>query len=303
MLNFEESIMQAPPALCVIVRLESNPRIAQFIDRIRNLGTRIVFDIDDVVFHGNKGEDGYIPLMRQADALTGTTTALVNEETELKKHCYKIPNSVSRSLEAIAANLKEVHLNETVRVGYFPGTATHNRDFLELAEQLYRMLRSNLRMKFVLVGHLDLPDYYSTLPEGQIERYPFQDPMGYFRLLSICDVNLIPLEVNRFNHCKSELKLFEAAALSIPSVVSPTEPHLECVRNWENGVIAYAYEDWTDSLTRLIADRRLREDLGKAARATIGEQFSYRTVGPIADGVYRSILSLEKSKDGQGQGM
>lgn len=313
--SLQESILQSPPALCVLIRLESDRRISEFIGRLRDSGTKIVYDLDDFVFDNemeventsgqflpydekkdisHNGDEppkyGYIPLMRTSNAVTGTTTALVAEEKRISEHCHKIPNSIARFQEAIAASIAGKKSTDEVVIGYFSGSPTHNTDFLAAAEQLYRVLRENRSVKFVLVGHLELPDYYSLLPSGQLRRHSVQNAVGYFNLLSTCDINIVPLEIRRANHCKSELKVFEAAALSIPSIVSPTSPHVECIDNWENGVIAYSYEDWSLSLKRLVDDPQLRNKLGRAAKATIGERFSYRNVGPIADRVYRSII-------------
>jgi len=133
---------------------------------------------------------------------------------------------------------------------------------LLVAEQLYHVLLADKRVKFILVGHLELPDYYSLLSPTQFIRYPTQSALGYFKILATCDINIVPLESRRANHCKSELKVFEAAALSIPSIASPTRQHVECIENWSNGVIADSYEDWTNALIKLVGDRQLRNKFG-----------------------------------------
>jgi SAM-dependent methyltransferase len=88
------------------------------------------------------------------------------------------------------------------------------------------------------------------------------------------DVNLAPLEVgNPFCEAKSELKLFEAALVDVPTIASPTGPYRRAIRDGETGFLAATPRAWKDALTQLVEDPMLRRRVAHAARREALWQF------------------------------
>ena len=98
-----------------------------------------------------------------------------------------------------------------------------------------------------------------------IDRYPIE--MAKF------DVGIVPLKVNRFNNAKSNLKMAEFAALGVAVIGSPTDPN--CIAaELGMGVIAHDPLEWAFFATKLLSDRKMRDDLGLAARQFVIDNYT-----------------------------
>lgn len=154
-----------------------------------------------------------------------------------------------------------------VRIGYFSGSKSHDRDFESVSGVLLDVLRNHPNVALVIVGYLTLDGRFKEFG-GRIEGFPFVSPGKLPRLIMRCDLNIAPLEVeNPFCQAKSELKFFEAGILGIPTVASATESFREAIRHGENGLLAATPLEWEEGLERLIAEPNLRARLGQQARS------------------------------------
>lgn len=158
-----------------------------------------------------------------------------------------------------------------ITVGYASGTPTHEADFGVVAAALARLMHQYSKLRLCLIGWLD-PTSFSVLRglEDRIERRPLvpydQLAAEYARF----DINLAPLEEHSaFCRCKSALKFFEAAAVGVPTVATPTPPFTALMRHRWNGCLAVSSDDWFREIAWLIERRRRRIFLAYAASFTI----------------------------------
>jgi glycosyltransferase involved in cell wall biosynthesis len=98
--------------------------------------------------------------------------------------------------------------------------------------------------------------------------------------LRALDVGIMPLPDDPWTRGKCGLKALQYMALGIPAVVSPVGVNSEIVRHGVNGYHATSSEEWIDGMARLLADRPLRERLGREARRTVEERYSARSHAP-----------------------
>jgi hypothetical protein len=96
--------------------------------------------------------------------------------------------------------------------------------------------------------------------------------------MSASHVNLAVLKPDRINDCKSELKWFEAGAMGIPTIVSPTRNYLDVVRHGEDALIAAGHEEWCEALRTLVGDAGERLRVGNAARQRVLCEYSVETL-------------------------
>ncbi|MFT4190789.1 MAG: O-antigen biosynthesis protein, partial [Comamonas sp.] len=80
------------------------------------------------------------------------------------------------------------------------------------------------------------------------------------------DLAVVPLEINRFNECKSNLRLMELGILGVPVVCTDIEPYrcglpVTRVRN--------RFKDWHDAVRAHLHDRDASEQAGDALRAAL----------------------------------
>jgi SAM-dependent methyltransferase len=81
------------------------------------------------------------------------------------------------------------------------------------------------------------------------------------------DINLAPLEVgNPFCEAKSELKLFEAALVDVPTIASPTGPYRRAIRHGGTGFLAATSGNWYEAMAQLISDPAMRRRVARQAR-------------------------------------
>ena len=102
-----------------------------------------------------------------------------------------------------------------------------------------------------------------------------KDIHHYGELYNEVDVCLAPLVANKFNHCKSELKLVEAGWMSKPIIVSDAPQYTDWIEDGVNGFIVKESNNmkWFTSVRKLILDKSLREDMGAALNDTVKKHF------------------------------
>ena len=93
----------------------------------------------------------------------------------------------------------------------------------------------------------------------------------YQRLMSMCDIAVMPLKNTQFKRCKSDLKFVEAGGAGLAVIASPTV-YEESIRHGETGLIARSISDWEDMLVSLIENETMRHELGAAARKYVFQE-------------------------------
>jgi glycosyltransferase involved in cell wall biosynthesis len=81
------------------------------------------------------------------------------------------------------------------------------------------------------------------------------------------DIAIAPLKNIEFNKAKSDLKYLEYAMAGLPVVASDIEAYNKTIIHGQNGFLAKSEEEWFKYLSLLIEDYKLREKIGRAARA------------------------------------
>ncbi|HVH78623.1 MAG TPA: glycosyltransferase, partial [Stellaceae bacterium] len=169
-----------------------------------------------------------------------------------------------------------------VRIGYFSGTRTHQRDFACCEQALMTIMSQRPEIVLRIGGYLDLGQQWQRFAE-RIERVGFLEPDALLRSIAECDVNLAPLELgNPFCEAKSELKFFEAAVVRVPTIASATEPFAAVIGNGVDGFVVRDDTEWRRALEFLATSATARRAIGEAARCTALRRFSSAAVIPQA---------------------
>ena len=298
--------------LLVVFRVGASEHVRHIIGEFKSNGIPTVFDVDDLVFepesadllHGlttlgrgdkQKAVEGFERLRQTlllCDYATCTTKALAKRIEPLGKRCFVISNTINEKQFELAQKLKSAKKktgDAKVRIGYFSGTRTHDKDFREVADALYKVMAANPQIEFHLVGILDLDSKFSKFGE-RIVRQPLMDYFKMLRYLAGMDINLAPLEMNNvFTACKSELKIFEAGLVEVPTVASATDSYAGCITDGANGFLAASKGEWVEKLESLIKDRKLRHRIGQRAEQDFVKKFYIENnIQPVI-GSYKEI--------------
>jgi glycosyltransferase involved in cell wall biosynthesis len=86
------------------------------------------------------------------------------------------------------------------------------------------------------------------------------------KALATLGVIIAPLEISKFNHSKSRLKIAEASAVGVPWVASPRTEYRRFYAESQAGLLAANTKEWYVNVKRLMDDEPLRKELGARGR-------------------------------------
>jgi glycosyltransferase involved in cell wall biosynthesis len=278
--------------------------VSEVVEYARGVGMRLVYDIDDLVFDPAFADSidalhRMFPYERQrnlhaierrrelllaCDLVTVSTAPLARIAERLGRAAAVIPNSINAEQQRVAAELSAAPpgRGERVLVGYFSGSATHQRDFAECEMALLDIMERHPEICLRLVGYLTLGPKWERYRD-RIERIGFLAAADLLRCIAETDMNLAPLELgNPFCEGKSELKFFEAALVGVPTVASATATFRDAIEEGVSGFLVRDMAEWRRALESLIASESRRKAMGEAARAAAQARFSLAAVVPLA---------------------
>lgn len=298
-------------------RVLYTPSVAKLVARIKEQGKEILFETDDLVYDPvflqhmdyytkmnalerklyENGVGGEILNDPYVKACTTSTDYLARKLKEKGKKVFIVKNKLSKK-DVVDAKLalqgvkKNPHL---VRIAYFSGTPSHNKDFATITPVLETILASHPEVRLVLAGPLDTEDRLNQRFSEQIERVLFAPRSEHFKNIAQVDINLAPLEIgNPFCESKSELKWFEAGIVRVPTVAAATEPFRQAITDGVDGFVAATEEEWQEKLVQLIEDQAFRQKMGEQARQTVLKK--YTTTGADNTEYYDYLRSKLKEK-------
>ena len=244
-------------------------RLRWLLRTLRNTGTRVVIDIDDLIFDPAAAGfspavvNGILPARKirrrfglhgkalaMVDAVTVSTEPLAERVRRLVPgvEVLVIPNSVHVSWTRASSEVSAPATRDKL-ITYSPGTRSHDKDFREIASAIERFLEAHPETRLQITGHLN-HDLHAR--QGQVVHSPKVPFADYAERVRCGWVNLCPLEPSPFNTCKSAIKVIEAGYWSIPTICSPNP---DCERFLEAGaIIASTAQEWFDALEVLLDD-------------------------------------------------
>ena len=276
----------------IFYRLPAAPMNVRAILYARSLGVPTLYDIDDLIFDGahypepiesygaGVNHNFYcmlqmgVPLFRAAMALCDVALASTTDLADYMRpvvrsgRAYVLPNGLDGNNDLLLdLSIPRVRRNKDTIVFYGSGTKAHNSDFLDLVgAPLVELMRADPTVKLVIMGYIWLDARFDEV-RGQVTVLDWcQDVSSYWSVLREADINLAVLTPGPTTHCKSEIKWLEAAALGLPSIVSPTRRYVEMLDDGVDCLMAGDTEAWRDALRRLVGDEALRQRLVSAAR-------------------------------------
>jgi glycosyltransferase involved in cell wall biosynthesis len=275
--------------IVVVHRLPCNDDFEAFVSVARRAGLTLVFDTDDLVFdaarlhqmHAFHDMDAATKddlrqkvhgCKRSIELCDGVTVSTDKLRIEIEamfptKPVAALRNRVSSAMEegAQAAAERPEAGDGFVRLAYFSGTNTHEKDFAECVPALSGILREFPALKVMIVGYLSVPDELQEF-SSRIEQYPFVPWRDLPALYRRVDVNLAPLEqANDFTESKSELKYLEAALFRIPTIASNTNAFRVAITDGDNGRLCTTTQQWSAALRELVVNVERRKQMGSRA--------------------------------------
>ena len=288
----------------VLYRLTDIAFTEKLAAQARALSVPVYYDIDDLVFDYDK--------ISYLEFLKGRDYQNFRQMTQQVHRCMELSDGFITSTETLAEELRaefpekpvtvrrnvcsmemqilsaEAYENRTeegeiVRIGYFSGSHTHDRDFAVVEELLVEIMQKYPNVHLVMGGVFDTVRFDSY--QERITKLPFMDWQKLPEAIANTDINLMPLEDTRFHACKSENKWMEAALVHVPSILSANEEMRRVIKDGEDGILCADEQQWREGLTRLIEDGELRRTIAENAHRTVLERYT-------TDGTGRAAIKL-----------
>lgn len=287
----------------VLSRVRYDGHVHRLIDQFRRAGKPVISDIDDLVFspryaglvarsldHPTEGkviDSWFAFLSRVGETLRLSDAAIVS--TEHLRHLLSSESDIPVKVVSNFLNEEQLVVSEKVRVearerksdtlrlGYFSGSASHSLDFAIVAPALRNLLAKKKDLRLVLAGYIDPPPALEDV-RGQLEFVPYMDILELQSAIANVDINIVALQDNDFTYCKSELKFFEAAIVETPTVATATPVFESVIEHRKNGFLVRD-EDWLSALDLACSTTPdERAALGTLARATAEARYLPRVM-------------------------
>ncbi len=188
-------------------------------------GFKIVHDLDDLLWEAptynyyrsmftKERRQTLDWIMKNVDTLTASTVPLANAIYErYRRKAHVIPNVLLPTLY----QMPHSRTSERLRVGW-AGSNTHSHD-LERIETAIRQTKD--MVDWVFLGYV--PDSLKPYVEFH-NPVPVREYVSSLHNLRL-DIAVAPLDENKFNDCKSNLKLLEFGAIGLPVITSNVYPY------------------------------------------------------------------------------
>lgn len=284
-------------------------KVAKLIEAVKKQEKEIIFETDDLIFDPEylhwmeyyrnasqvekkvleKGIGREILTDFYVKACTTTTSYLAGILKTYSKKVFIVPNKLSnKDLETADKIMKHKTYNMkqngneeknkcfmlhasccVVKIGYFSGTKSHDKDFATITEPLLKIMEKYPNVELFLAGPLEISDEFVKF-KNRIKRLPYVSRQKHFKNIAGIDINLAPLEIgNPFCEAKSELKFFEAGILGVPTVAAATRMFQEAIDDGIDGFLAVTEDEWRDKIEKLVIDNNLRIEMSRKAREKV----------------------------------
>jgi len=278
--------------------------VEKLIGKIKEQNKEIIFETDDLIFdsryfkemdyqkeinmlekkmYANDGVGAEIINDPYVKVCTTTTTYLAEKLRKYNKQVFIVPNKLSKNDLRLAEKINHSKFNpptggqNSIKLGYFSGTISHNKDFAVITEALMQIMEKFPNVDLFLVGPLDIENKLYKFKD-RIKQFPYAPREKHFENIASVDINLAPLEMgNPFCESKSELKFFEAGIVGVPTIASATRTFQEAILDGIDGFTASDTAEWVNKLERLILSPELRSRMGLEARKKALERYSTQT--------------------------
>ena len=123
---------------------------------------------------------------------------------------------------------------------------------------------------------------------------------SYGVIFANIDVAIAPLQMNEFNDSKSEIKVAECGRYKVPLVASNVGCYDETIRNGKTGYLLdpkASKSDWVKILTKVIKDKKHRDQMGANLHEITEEYFDLNKVIDLRLQLYRDTFEALGRKD------
>lgn len=273
------------------------------LEDLKRAGKRIVYDIDDDMFHidpsnpasmfiNDDAQQAAYAIMGLADVIT-TTNEYLKKMLGFEDKTVVIPNAMDFGdgwveIDGTNDDFTRTSYPDKWKRIFWQGGQTHAEDWTVVAEAVDSVMKENEDVRLVLLGFV--PPVVSQMIEdperpwwdSRVEYMKLQDIESYLQVMKQikADVSIAPLTDTEFNRSKSNIKFLESTACGIPVIASDVRPYTSVIQDGVNGFLASDSGEWYEKISMLLDDKAGRKrgmDMVRMARKTVS-QFDIRNI-------------------------
>lgn len=300
------------------------------IYRCKKAGCKVIIDIDDYwklhpthelfkAYEEHKIAEQTVAGLELADYVTCTTEHFADRIRQHNTNVLVLSNSIDTIETQFENKLIE---SERVRLSYIAGIY-HVPDARLMYEGMNEVYKTydNSKFQFCLGGFGVNEQYkfieqiftnqfkniYSQFYKGYLKEFrqedndlgnchPYKRLWGtsvwqYATLYNETDICLVPLVNNKFNNCKSEIKIIEAGHFKKAVIVSNVKPYTICC-NKSNSILinpSKNNEGWGVAMKAMIHNKNRREDLSESLHEMVKENYYMDKISIIRNQLYKKL--------------
>ena len=241
----------------------------KFYENMKSQNYLYLEEMDDhpVLWEKSYEKTGFINFI-SVHAIQTSTEYLADYLRQFNPHVKVFDNQLQKLLPPrdYDAEFKQ----EDRPVTIFFGALNRDKEFEEILPTLNELAKKygkKLAFKFLarqtLFESLE-SDNKTMVGDTRIYDGQFVPYEKYEQTLYTSDIALLPLQDNKFNRAKSDLKFIECAACGTAVLASPVV-YSEVIKDGENGFIFYDIKEFAQKLETLIENRDKRREMATAA--------------------------------------
>jgi glycosyltransferase involved in cell wall biosynthesis len=243
-----------------------------FLKLINKLVDGIIFDYDDAVYTSPPKKNGGRPVLLN-DNLANVNVVIAGSpilSTYAKTHASKVyclPTSIPK--EEYKKWTPRQRKN-TSRLGWIGNP--ENLIYIDMvAAVLERILDNYPELELWVITSGNLP--VEPLRSRKDVIYKQWSREQELELLSSVDIGIRPLSDDEWTRAKGGFtSVVQCMALQLPVIVSPVGMLTDMIENGETGLFAIKNEQWMKSISYLVDNTELRQEMGQKACKSLSEQ-------------------------------
>ena len=244
------------------------------VRRLRKLARRLVYDVDDAIWHPHGKPHSWLTNLRTgmrlkavvqaADAVVAANEVLAAHLRRFRPQVEVIPMALD---DKVWTRRNGRDPKQPLRIGW----AGHpvNLPYLQAIEPaLVAVQRKFPKAEFcIFCGKAD------GFKELRYHHVTF-DPKVEVEIIHSFDIGLLPLSEGPFAQGKSPVKGLQYMASGAATVLTPLGATRAMFQDTEIGVFARTMSEWENALTRLLQQPALLAEIGKRARRAFEERYT-----------------------------
>lgn len=267
----------------IIWQRQYKPELLEFAKKYKALGKKQIFELDDDLFSITPANPAYkhypnavlkqlIEFIKTCDAVTCSTEPLKQVLQQYHNKVYVLPNCILSNYMIPPNPIKD-----EIRVGWI-GSA-HHHDDLKYAVHAIKEVQSKYKnVKLVFMGGT-IDKYFDMFDKTRLEYHPWVDFKDYYDKLNSLNlhIGLAPIEDNKFNISKSNLRWLEYSLCGAATIASDVYPYSNAIENDKDGIIVKKnkHTEWIKSLTNLIENPNKINELCLNSQIKVRKEHDY----------------------------